>query len=94
MKKYFWQKLEGVILHNGNLDGRKLERILVVLSQGEWFRYFVSVLRKVSYKLETIQMFLHRFLCPKEPERKIPTSFLALNVAYRTLVQFTKAWTP
>ena len=39
---YFQQKHGGVILHDGNFDGRKLDHTIVVLSEEECFPYSSS----------------------------------------------------
>ena len=63
-RNYFWQKDEADILHDENFDSKKLDDVLVVLSEREWFPYLLSVLRNMRYKLEERQ-FLHLFFLKK-----------------------------
>ena len=47
--------------------------MLVVLSEGKWFSYLFSDLRKINYKLEkkeNFRYFLHPFTCRKQLKRK------------------------
>ena len=63
---YFWQKTEGVILDEGNIDSKKTESRYEnhspSQSEGEWFSYLPSVLRKISYKLGKKLKNFHFFI--------------------------------
>ena len=74
---------------------QNLAYILAVCLEGEWFLYLSSVMRNMSYKREKFfRHFFHPFFCPKKPSlKKILTPFLGENVAYETLVNYTKPWT-
>ena len=72
---YFWQKPEGVILHDGNFDETKSSLHTCLTLFREWFSYLFSVLRNISYKLEKngkkIQKsFFITSFAKKNPERK------------------------
>ena len=66
-KIYFWQKPEGVILHNGNFDSTKRSLHTCLTLLGRMVFVLFSVLRKISYKLEknvkTSEKFFHYFIC-------------------------------
>ena len=53
---------------------QKEASILAPLSEGGWFSYLFSVLRKISYKLEKMEMIQKNFFitsfAKKNPERK------------------------
>ena len=60
----------------------------------EWFRCLSSVLRNMSYELEKkFDIFLCFFGKKIKYEKNFLTLFLCQNVAYETLVQFTKPLT-
>ena len=72
---------------------QKVVYIFAVLLESERSLYLLSVLRNMSQEWEIFFNFLSSFL-PKNTkyETKL-TSFLNQNIAYKTLVQFTKTWT-
>ena len=75
MKKMnFWQKPEGVVLHDGNFDRKKVAYILASLCEGELFSYLFKVLRKkcsIWNKWEKIQEnFFNTLFAQRNPERK------------------------
>ena len=49
---YFWQKPEGVILHDGNFEGTKRSLHFAALCEGEWFSYLFSVFSSEKTQLE------------------------------------------
>ena len=74
---------------------QQLAYIYAVLLERERFLYLLSVLRNMSLECEKI---FRKIFCPlirpKTPSmKKILTSFLGQNEAYKTLVQCTKPWT-
>ena len=71
---------------------QNLADILAVYLEGEWFLYLSSVLRNMSYKCEKIfRHFFSSIFLPKKPSlKKILTPILSENVAYETLVNYTK----
>ena len=74
---------------------QKVAYIYAVLLEREQFLYLLSVLRKMSLEREKFfRKILCPLFCPKTPSmKKILTSFLGRNVAYKTLVQCRKPWT-
>ena len=72
---FFWLKSEGVILYDGSLSSKKSRPDPFVLSEGEWFPYLFSVLRKISYKLEKIQIFLKLSIAQKTGTKKLNVTF-------------------
>ena len=73
---------------------QKVAYIYAVRLKRERFLYLLSVLRNMSLESEkNFEKFCALF-CPKTPSmKKILTSFLGQNVAYKRLVQFTNPWT-
>ena len=60
----------------------------------EWFLYLSSVLRNMSYKWEkNFRNFFIPFFAQKAQSEKRLTSVFSKNVAYETLVYYTKPWT-
>ena len=71
---YFWQKNEGVILDDGNFDGTKSSQHPCLTLRGRMVSYLISVLRKISYKLEKMEnyrkTFSITFFAQKNSQRK------------------------
>ena len=88
-------KNEGVILDDGNFVGPKSSIHLCCSSQKRTVS--VSFISFEKYELRMRKNFRKTFRPPFYPKtpgmKKILTSFLGQNVAYKTLVQVTKPWT-
>ena len=54
---------------------------------------FVSVEKYEQQMRKKFSKFFHPFFCPKSAVGKNLTSFFSENVAYETLVYYTKPWT-
>ena len=52
------------------LTAQKLVYILALICEEEWFKYLFSVLRNMSYKLETIGHFFIQHFCPQKLRMK------------------------
>ena len=69
-KKRVFERTRSRQTFDGKLDGKKLDHILVVLSEGAWFLYLLAVLRKLNYWYEKISDFFSSLHLPKKTEGK------------------------